>query len=72
MKHTLNTQPVLVRFDGIYADLEGDNLSFTFLSHFVGTGNRDYFKTSWIGINGLLRSGVRLEEIQIVVLNGGK
>ena len=60
---------ILIRFDGIQQELyeNEDNLCFTFLSSFVGVDGRDYLKSSWIGIQGVLRTGVKLDSIQIVL-----
>lgn len=57
---------IIVRYDGIMADFDGDNLCFTIRSHFVGADGRDYFNTSWIGVIGLLRAGVNLERVRVV------
>lgn len=63
---SVHNQTVIVRFDGIQPDMPGDNLCFTFLSHFIGADGRDYVKSSWIGIVGLIKAGVNLDMVQIV------
>lgn len=57
--------PVIVRFDGIQESMDGDNLCFTVMSHFVGAGGRDYFKSSWIGVASLVRIGLDLTNVQV-------
>lgn len=63
-----DNQPVTVRFDGVQEGLGFvDNLCFTVMSHFAGKDGRDYFKSSWIGIESLLRNtGIPLDSIRIV------
>ncbi len=58
-------QMVLIRFDGAQTDMmpeDADNLCFTFLTHFIGIDGRDYHKSSWVGVIGLLKAGVNLED----------
>ena len=64
----MHDQGIIVRFDGIQEGLGmADNLCFTVMSHFIGADGRDYFRTSWIGVTGLLRAGMDIERVRVVL-----
>jgi hypothetical protein len=60
-----NSANIVIRFDGVYPDVDGDNLGFTIRSHFIGADGRDYFNSSWIGVQSLMRIGIDLSKVTI-------
>lgn len=66
-----DSMSVKLRYDGIYDWCEGDNIAFTVMSHFIGADGRDYYQTSWTGVEPLLRMGLDLTSVEII-LEGGR
>lgn len=49
--------PTLLRYDGKYSWIPGENRSWTILSHFVDANGQDRFKGSF-GLGALIQLGI--------------